>query len=983
MATNIDELNIKITSNAKSATNSLDKLVDSITKLSNSIKSLDVNKFSAFTQSLGQLGTATQTLSSVKTSDFNKIPNLLQKLSTVDSSKITSIGSSLPSLISGIGQLGTANFNNKNLQSFINSLNRLSRVNISQLSSSNLANIGTSINALAQNLSTAPKVQQSVLSIVNSISKLAQASGNIPSVTSNLGSFGISLKGFVDTMSTSASVTSNTLAFTQSIASLANAGSKTVQTANGLSLLSSELAKFMQSMATVPNISPNIIQMTSALANLASQGRSIGIASRNIISAFNGISRSSIPLKKNILGLTGAFASFYAKYFLVMRGLKRFWSIIEKTTDLIESFNYYSVAMGKITSEWSKDFEKYGYENAEAYSESLTSRMDETLGKLSGIRIEIDAEGKGLLSVSESKNLGLNIQEITQYASQLASVMNSVGQTGEATVAASSAFTKLAGDISSLFNLDYSQVAANLQSGLIGQSRALYKYGIDITNATLRTYAHNLGLEKTVAEMTQAEKMQLRMIAILEQSKVAWGDLANTINTPANLIRQLKNNLNETGIVLGQLFIPMLEKVLPVLNGVSIALKNLLIDIANFLNIEINFQEFSQGYDDTIENLEEISGGLDSVTEAGEKAKKGLRGFDELNVIGSDAGLTVGQDSSVIDLTEQILAATSQYESIWNKAYEEMESRAEIFAEKVSRALEPIKDMFQNISIGEFSVAGADFSSFIVSINESLTSSIDSVDWEQVGANIGAFMEGINWTEVLSSFGKLFWEGINSSIDLWKGSFDTAPIETTILTSLLLLPIAIPIIDGLIGALDLLLIPFQALSGFVGGLSVPIIALGGAFLGLATGLGYVFATNEDVRKSFGEAVATIKENMQPVFEFVTDTVLPDLRKGFERLLEIFSPFAKFLEDTFTSVWQDILNPVLLYFGEKVIPVVSETLENLWNNILVPLGTFIGDRLVFEVQLLSDGLSFLWKNVVIPLAKAIGSVLSNADRKSVV
>lgn len=55
----------------------------------------------------------------------------------------------------------------------------------------------------------------------------------------------------------------------------------------------------------------------------------------------------------------------------------------------------------------------------------------------------------------------------------------------------------------------------------------LYKYGIDITNATLQTYAYNLGVEKSISEMTQMEKQQLRVLAILDQSKVSWGDLAN------------------------------------------------------------------------------------------------------------------------------------------------------------------------------------------------------------------------------------------------------------------------------------------------------------------------------------------------------------------------------------------------------------------------------------------------------------------------
>lgn len=58
-------------------------------------------------------------------------------------------------------------------------------------------------------------------------------------------------------------------------------------------------------------------------------------------------------------------------------------------------------------------------------------------------------------------------------------------------------------------------------------NKKVYKYGIDITNATMQTYAYELGLSKAVSEMTQGEKMQLRLLMILNQSKGAWGDQAN------------------------------------------------------------------------------------------------------------------------------------------------------------------------------------------------------------------------------------------------------------------------------------------------------------------------------------------------------------------------------------------------------------------------------------------------------------------------
>lgn len=196
-------------------------------------------------------------------------------------------------------------------------------------------------------------------------------------------------------------------------------------------------------------------------------------SSKQLSTSLNLLSSSSTRATKSFNGLASAFGRFYANYFLVVRGIKGLWSSIQGTADYIESFNYYTVAFGKIASQWDENWENYGSENAKNYSNAFVTSMNDTLGKLSGVKLAIDDNGKGVLTSTGANNLGLNIQEITQYASQLASVTNSLGQTGQTSLAISSSFTKLAGDISSLFNVDYSTVAKNLQSGLIGQSRAL------------------------------------------------------------------------------------------------------------------------------------------------------------------------------------------------------------------------------------------------------------------------------------------------------------------------------------------------------------------------------------------------------------------------------------------------------------------------------------------------------------------------------
>lgn len=432
-------------------------------------------------------------------------------------------------------------------------------------------------------------------------------------------------------------------------------------------------------------VSNNVIQMTNALANLASQGSRVGTSTNTLVSGLNRTNKASIRATKSATSLAAAFGKFYANFFLLVRGIKGLWNSIEGTADYIEAYNYFNVALGKIGSDWSYQFEQYGYDSAEAYADSFATRLQQKLSGLSGITISINEEGSGLLTESGLQNLGLNIKEVTQYASQLASVTNSVGQTGEVSLVTASAFTKLGADISSLFNIDYADVMGNLQSGLIGQSRALYKYGIDITNATLQTYAYELGLEKAVSEMTQAEKMQLRMLAILDQSKVSWGDLANTIDSPSNMIRQLTNNLQEAGMVLGQLFIPLLQKVLPIINGVTIAIKRLLTSIATILGIEIDLKGFGQGYSGMEDDVDGLTDSLDDATDSANKLNKQLGKFDELNNL-TTSSTTSGTDVTIggtIDLTDEILKATEKYEKAWNESFSNMENTAQEWADKI------------------------------------------------------------------------------------------------------------------------------------------------------------------------------------------------------------------------------------------------------------------------------------------------------------
>jgi hypothetical protein len=664
---------------------------------------------------------------------LDKLANSLtnfQKSLSIDTSKLTSISNSIQSIANAASSMNTSGI--KNISTLTNSINRMGKIDASGLS-----RISSALKTFSADMA-GTKVD---------------GVGDIASIASSISRLG---------------------------------GVASGRAVTNIPLLAKNLKQLFTTLSTAPNVSENIIRMTNALAGLASTGAASGRAANSLGRNLNTYTVSARRATKSTFSLAAAFGRFYATYFLVIRGIKSLWKSIEGTTDYIEAFNYYTVAFNKVGKEWGKDFEKFGYDNAEDYAQSFGSRVNELLGKMSGLKVDVDG---GLISESGMKNLGLNLQEITQYASQLASITNSLGQTGEVTTAISKSMTMLAGDISSLFNVDYSTVATNLQSGLIGQSRALYKYGIDITNATLQTYAYRYGIEKAVSEMSQAEKQQLRLLAILDQSKVSWGDLANTINSPSNMIRQFTNNVKEAGMVLGQLFIPVLQKVLPVINGVVIAIKRLLVSVANLLGIKIDFSSFGQGVSGYNEDLEDTADALDKVGTSAKNAKSGVREFDKLKVISTpkSSGSGSGAGGTGIDLTKEIMDATAEYEKVWQEAFDKMQNTALGWADKIEKLLEPVKKLFKDLFNGDFFEAGQDLSGIVTGIFNWMSDAIASVDWYQIGQNIGQFLAGIDWTAVFTSAGNFIGQAITAAIELWKGSFDAAPIETTILTAIGLL----------------------------------------------------------------------------------------------------------------------------------------------------------------------------------------------------
>lgn len=211
---------------------------------------------------------------------------------------------------------------------------------------------------------------------------------------------------------------------------------------------------------------------------------------------------------------------------------------------------------------------------------------------------------------------------------------------------------KLSIDTKSITGFSLDKVTKNFTSAMAGRTQAVRKYGIDVTEAGLQQQALNMGIEKSVDDMSRAEKSILMYITMARQMSSANGDLSKTVNSVANQYEIFKSQIGETGRLLGGFLIPILKTVIPLVNGVLMAINVLINAVLSLFGIDAG--SFADEFGTIAVDLDDVSGGFDdigtSATKAGKAAKeaqKSLRGFDKLNVIKTPTSGSGGGGGSV------------------------------------------------------------------------------------------------------------------------------------------------------------------------------------------------------------------------------------------------------------------------------------------------------------------------------------------------
>ena len=216
-------------------------------------------------------------------------------------------------------------------------------------------------------------------------------------------------------------------------------------------------------------------------------------------------------------------------------------------------------------------------------------------------------------------------------------LLTGFGDTAERAQLMSQNLTQLGYDISSFFNISIEDAMQKLQSGISGELEPLRRLGYDLSQAKLQQTALNLGIKESVANMTQAEKAELRYYAIMTQVTTAQGDMARTLEAPANQLRILQAQLTQAARAIGNIFIPALNAILPYAIAVVQVIREIANALANLAGFKLTEVDYS-GVNSAAVGAGSLADNLDDAAGAAKKLKQYTAGFDELNVFAPNTG---------------------------------------------------------------------------------------------------------------------------------------------------------------------------------------------------------------------------------------------------------------------------------------------------------------------------------------------------------
>lgn len=502
----------------------------------------------------------------------------------------------------------------------------------------------------------------------------------------------------------------------------------------------------INSIAKIPSITKKLDSKT--LDDFAEVCKKVASAISPLASKLNkvGSSFSSLPSKiKSAVNSTAHFSSANQKASTSLSSLASQLENIKKRAAQLVSLKAIATYLANAVTKFNDFYE-------------ATDLFNNAMGELSGQATELINKMESLLGIDPTEAM-TNIATIQSLAT-------SFGLASDKAYILSKNLTQLAYDESSYWNKDTATTFTAIASAISGELEPIRRLGVDLSQARLQQELLALGFNKQVSSLSQADKAVLRYIAIMKQTTNIQGNLAQTISSPANMVRILKSEISQLAKAVGQLLYPAFKAILPVLIAAVDLIKEFVVSLASVFGQKIEFTDFSK----TQKDIGGVANAMDDTADATKAAAKAAKdytmGFDELNIIdpsqnsgssGSGGGGAAGNLLGDIDLSQY-----DMFKDYAGSAVDEIKAKLKSLdsfqigtqiGEQLNKLMGMIYDAIHSV---DWASLGAVFA-------DGINGLVDSVDWDLFGRLLadrfiiefellGGFLSQLDWTSVLNAF---------------------------------------------------------------------------------------------------------------------------------------------------------------------------------------------------------------------------------------
>lgn len=250
---------------------------------------------------------------------------------------------------------------------------------------------------------------------------------------------------------------------------------------------------------------------------------------------------------------------------------------------------------------------------------------------------------------------GLSETMAKRYVGTFGAMSKSFGFSEAQAYDMSTALTQLTGDVASFYNISQDLAYIKLKSVFTGETETLKDLGVVMSQSALDQYALANGYGKTTSEMTEQEKVALRLAFVQKQLSAASGDFIRTSDSWANQVRVMQLQLQSLKATVGQGLINIFTPVLKVINVLLGKLATLANAFKSFTELitgkkssgqtsgsgagltgdASGVQDTADAYGQAADNASKLADSTEDVADATKDAAKAANGYlsplDEIN----------------------------------------------------------------------------------------------------------------------------------------------------------------------------------------------------------------------------------------------------------------------------------------------------------------------------------------------------------------